>query len=440
MESRHVDALTGAISRRRVLQLSAGTAIGAFIAACGTAGTRSPGASGAATGSPAASAAASATAGASETAGATEGPVPTEGATSEPTETGELPPPAQVGGSFKWANWIGYIDVSDDQTTYPTLEEFTAATGVTVEYFEDVDDNESFFASDLKQPLEQGIDTGWDLVVLTDWMVARLIRRGWLEEIDTANTPAFPANLLDQYIGREFDPETKFAAPWQSGMTGIGFDQAQTGPIESLEALWDPTYAQRITYLTEMRDTIGLAALKLGLVPEELTEEGFQAALAEVRRGVDEGIARELTGNYYVNVMARGNAVLAMAWSGDIAGLLVPDQEAGQDFQWVLPTEGGMLWTDNMVIPKGAANKRQAEAWIDYYYRPQPAAQIEAYVNYVCPVKGAREEIVAIDPALAENTLIFPSEEMVARLHQSKTLDGDTEQRWQEAFNDAVGL
>ncbi len=138
--------------------------------------------------------------------------------------------------------------------------------------------------------------------------------------------------------------------------------------------------------------------------------------------------------------MALGDAVVAIAWSGDVQGLLVPDQSAGQDFQWVLAREGGMLWTDNMGIPKGAVNKAQAEAWIDFYYRPQIAAIVEAWVNYVCPVKGADAEMVKLDPELAENSLIFPTPEMLARLHPFVSTDLDTAQRWEGAFADAIGL
>jgi spermidine/putrescine transport system substrate-binding protein len=129
-----------------------------------------------------------------------------------------------------------------------------------------------------------------------------------------------------------------------------------------------------------------------------------------------------------------------MAWSGDVLGLLVPDQTEEQDFQFRVPEEGGMLWTDNMVIPKGAPNKAQAEAWINYYYQPEVAAQVEAYVNYVCPVKGAREVLIADDPEIGENPLIFPPEDVVARLHQFRALDADEEEAWSEAFSRVTGL
>ena len=306
-------------------------------------------------------------------------------------------------------------------------------------YREAVDDNETFFTADLQAPLSQNLPTDWDLVVLTDWMVNRLVRLGWLETINTDATPNFPANLLDNYVGRSFDPDTNLAAPWQSGMTGIGFDQHVTGPITSLAALWDPANAGKITYLTEMRDTVGLAARKLGFDPGAISEEQFQQAIAHIQESADAGIVRAFTGNSYTERMLRGDVTLAMAWSGDVINILQVEQTGDQDFQWALPTEGAMLWTDNMVIPKGAANKGQAELWINFYYEPVNAATVEAWVYYVCPVKGAREAMVEIDPALAEEVLIFPTDEMQANLYQFRGTSEDEDTRWAEDFSRVTG-
>ena len=427
-----------ALSRRRMLQLAAVTGASAFLAACGTAGTRTPGPS-ASAGRPSPSGSApsvgpSATASPSDT----ESPVPgaSTSPSSEPIQQSREP----VTGNFRFANWVGYMDKAPGNR-FPTLERFTEETGITVEYSNGaVDDNESFYTVDLEGPLGVGEPTGWDIVVLTDWMMQRLIAKGWLEQIDTNGLVNYPANLLDQYRSRPWDPDNTYAAPWQSGMTGLGFDRAKTGDLDSLEALWDPQFAGRMTYLSEMRDTIGLSALRLGFDPAALSQDQYDQAVAEVQRAVDEGLVRQLAGNSYVDVMDLGDAVLAIAWSGDVQGLLVPDQAADQDFVWVLAREGGMLWTDNMGIPKGAQNKAQAEAWIDFYYRPEVAAVVEAWVNYVCPVKGAAEEMLRLDPALAENVFIFPTEEMRARLHEFVSVDLDTASIWEEAFNDAIGL
>lgn len=413
-----VNRVPGTLNRRRFLQGATLAGFGAFLAACGTKGTGSIGPSivpsaGPASVTPSASAAPSATAAPSAL--------------------------SNVGGTLNFANWIGYIDVDDSGAKHPTLDKFTAEQGTKVNYIEAIDGNEEFYAK-IQGQLSSGLPTDWDLIVVTDWMVARLVRQGWLEEIDKSQTPNFPANLLDIYIGRSFDPDTKFAAPWQSGMTGLGFDQKKTGALDSLDTLFADTYKGKVTYLTEMRDTVGLSALRLKSDPSTLTQAQFDAALAEIDKGVKAGIVRQIAGNSYVDIMANGDAVLAMAWSGDVLGLLVPDQKATQDFQFVVAKEGGMLWTDNMCIPKGAKNKTQAVSFVNFYYNPENAATIEAYVNYVCPVKGGKEAMLKLDAELANNPLIFPPADVTARLKQFRAVTADEEQKWSEAFTKVLGL
>lgn len=346
---------------------------------------------------------------------------------------------AQTGGSFRMATWIGYIDV-DEYMAYPSLDRFTAETGITVDYQEAVEDNESFFASDLRGPIEAGVPTGWDICVLTDWMVQRLAALGWLEEIDTAATPSYPANLSDVYRTRPWDPENRLAAPWLSGMTGIGHDANVTGPLTSVAAFFDPQWSGRISFLSEMNDCVGLTALHQGADPATLTPEQFDAALAEIGAAIDAGIVRRMAGNSYVEDMATGDVVVAMAWSGDVLGLLIPDQREDQDLRWVFPDEGAMLWTDNMVIPKGAENKAAAETFIDWYYRPENAGPIDAYVQYVSPVVGAGEVVASIDPALVENTAIFPTDEMRSRLRAFISVEPDLRAQWEAAFASTIGL
>jgi spermidine/putrescine transport system substrate-binding protein len=399
------------IARRRFLQATALAGVGAFLAACGAQGASESASAGAATSAPGATTAAS-------------------GSTS-PSAAG-----GKIGGVLNFANWIGYIDVSEDGSSYPSLDEFKKQTGISVNYNEAISDNEEFFNSDLQPPLSQNLATAWDLIVVTDWMVARLVRLGWLEAIDLTATPNFPANLLPQYHGRSFDPGTKFAAPWQSGMTGIGFDRKKTGDVTSLAALWDAKYKGRITYLADnMRDTVGLTAIKLGFDPATITRAQFDESLAEIDKAVKGKLVRQLAGNSYVDAMASGDAIVAMAFSADVLTLLVPDQKPDQDFRFAVAREGGMLWTDNMCMPKGVKNKNQAQAFINFYYNPRIAAQVEAYVNFVCPVKGAAEVLKATNPDVANNPLIFPPADVVARLHQFRALDANEEKDWNQAFS-----
>jgi spermidine/putrescine transport system substrate-binding protein len=393
------------LSRRQVLIGGALAGTSAFLAACGTRGTTS---------SPSASESASASASASGGAGATPSP------------------------TLAWANWTYYIDVSEsDPNVHPTLEKFKAQYGTTVDYQEVIEDNDSFYGQ-IKDALAAGKDSGWDIVTLTDWMAARIIRLGWAEDFDLANMPHFAANLKDEYKSVAWDSGAKKHAPWQSGMTGLGFDPAVTGELTSLKSFFtpDPRWNGKVEYLTEARDTLGLTMLSLGLDPAEPTREGCDQAIAVLQKAKDDGIVRSLKGNSYAEDLKSGDAVLVMAWSGDMVQVLV--DKPGLKF--VIGDEGGMLWTDNMLIPKGAAHKGTAELLIDYYYQPEVAAEVEAYVNYICPVKGAEEAMKARDPEIANNPLIFPPAELSARLRIFGALDEADERYVNEQFAKVLGV
>jgi spermidine/putrescine transport system substrate-binding protein len=402
------------ISRRRFLQGSSLVGFSAFLAACSTPGT----------GSTAPSTAASASAPASVEPSASPSSVPRS-------------PSAEL----NFANWPLYIDTDDeDETKHKTLEDFKAKYGTTVKYSEVINDNDEFFGT-IQPALQAGQDTGWDLIVLTDWMASRLIRLGWVEQLDLANMPNKVANMQDVYKGVDFDTTDDHHAPWQSGMTGLGYDTAVTGELTSLASLWeaDPKWKGKVTFLTEMRDTIGLTLLKLGKDPAQAAQADADAAIAEIQKAIDAGIIRAFTGNEYAEDLVSGNVVLAMAWSGDI---LVKQAEK-ETLAWHLPDEGGMLWTDNMLVPKGAQHKYTAELFIDFVYDPKIAAQIAAYVNYVTPVKGAKEAIAAdADPdvaSLAESPLIFPPDDVLANVKIFKTLPEAEETYFNDKFSAVTG-
>ncbi len=402
------------VSRRRFLQGSTLAGFSAFLAACGTSGT-----------------------GSSAPSAEPGGSAPASTTPSAPASSVPQSPSAEL----NFANWPLYIDTDeDDETKHKTLEDFKAKYGTTVKYSEVINDNDEFFGT-IQPALQGGQDTGWDLVVLTDWMAGRLIRLGWVEQLDLANMPNKVANMQDVYKGVDFDPTDDHHAPWQSGMTGLGYDTAVTGELTSLASLWeaDPKWKGKVTFLTEMRDSIGLCLLKLGKDPSQATQADADAAIAEIQKAIDAGIIRAFTGNEYAEDLVSGNVVLAMAWSGDI----VVKQAEKESLAWQLPDEGGMLWTDNMLVPKGAQHKYTAELFIDFVYDPPIAAQIAAYVNYVTPVKGAKEVIAAdADPdvaALAESPLIFPPDDVLANVKIFKTLTEEDETYFNDKFSAVTG-
>jgi len=395
------------ITRRTFLQGGALVGFSAFLVACGTKGT-----------------------GASASAAPSSAPSESAATSLEPSvapSPTEKPSPSAV---LNFANWPLYIDTDDkDATKHKTLEDFKAKYGTTVKYSEVIDGNESFFGT-IKPSLEAGQDTGWDLMVLTDWMAGKVIRLGWVEQMDLGNMPNKVANLKDVYLNVDFDTTNDHHAPWQSGMTGLGFDSKKTGDLTSLAVLWDAKWKGKVEYLTEMRDTVGLTLLKLGKDPNQATREDLDAAIAEIKTAVDGGIVRAFKGNEYAVDLVKGDVILAMAWSGDI----VQKQLEKASLKFTVADEGGMLWTDNMLIPKGAKNKYTAELMIDFVYTPEIAAQIEAWVNYICPVKGAQELLIKDSPDIANNPLIFPPDDILAKLKIFKSLTEDDETYFNTQF------
>lgn len=407
------------VTRRAVLVGGSLAGFAAFLAACGTGGTAST----------------------SPTAGPT---VP--GSTGTPATTGPTPtvaaPTATYGPELNWANWCCYLDVDPaDATKWKTLEDFKAAHGTTVNYQEVIDENEGFVASIANQ-IKASQDPGWDIIVVTDWMVARLVRLGWLEQFELANMPNFTANVRDVYRTQDYDPDMKMHAPWQTGMTGIGYDPSATGVLTSYKALYtvDKRWKGKVEFLTEMRDAIGITMLALGLDPRTPTRDGCDQAVAAMQKAKADGIVRDVKGNYYTEDLVSGDSVLLMAWSGDVVGLV----SEAPTVKFLFPDEGVMFWTDNTVIPKGAVHKGTAELMIDYCYVPEHAAQIEAGVAYVTPVKGVQEIFAASSDAttkaLATDPLRFPPAELEPKLVQFGILTEEDEAYFNEKFAVVIGV
>ena len=330
-----------------------------------------------------------------------------------------------------WSNWPEYIDVDDKTKTHPTLQAFTKQTGIKVNYTEDYNDNDEFFAK-VQPQLAASADTGRDVWCSTDWMVAKLMRLNWVQKLDKSNIPN-AANLQDTLANVEFDPGRQFSLPWQSGFTGIGYNPKATGgkKIETIEQLvTDKAIKGKVTLLTEMRDTVGLTLLAMGKDPAKFTDDDFDAAIRELTEVKNSGQLKGFTGNEYGKGLASGDIAACMAWTGDVVQLQADNPALG----YTLPATGHMIWSDNFVIPNKARHKKNAEVLINYYYDPKVMAKVVDYVNYISVVKGAKELLVADDPAVANNPLIFPSDAVMARAHVFRGLTEAEETKYNKAF------
>jgi len=404
-----------AVTRRRFLQASALTGFGAFLAACSGGASQAP------------------------TTGATNPPAPSGSAGSAEPSASAAGPQTPT-GPLNFANWDAYIDVEDDGVTSPTIEDFKKEYGVDVNYANaKIEDNATFVAT-IRPQLESSVDTGWDLIIITDWMAAKLVESGWLEKIDQSVVPDAVANLRDELKGLPWDPNQDYHYPWQSGATGLGYNSVSTGrELTKMADLFDPAFKGKVTLLSEVRDSFPLILLMLKAQgqavndPEEMTPDDAQKVHDYLKPFVDDGHIRAFTGNEYLSDFASGDTWVAQVWSGDLAS------SAGEDDHFAYPEEGSMIWTDNMLIPKGAKNKYTAELMINWVYDVSRAARLANYIYYISPAKGVAEEIKKLDPEAGDNPLLFPPADVVAKQHQVATWNEADEQKINELYSDLAG-
>jgi spermidine/putrescine transport system substrate-binding protein len=328
-----------------------------------------------------------------------------------------------------FSNWPFYMDV--DGQRHPTLEQFTQETGIRVNYFEDVNSNDEYFAT-IQGRLRQGQGIGRDIIVATDnsRFPALYVEEGWVQELDKDLIPNLE-NLIDAQASPPFDPERKYSLPWLSGMDGIAWNEDLTGPVTSITQLFeDPELKGKVTVFSEMADTVGLVLLDNDDDPASVSDDAFGRALERVQAAVDSGQIRRFTGNDYVQPLATGNLVACIAWGGDIAQA-VPDNP---HLKWAIPDKGGIIWTDNMLIPTGGSVPT-ASTYMNFVYDPRIAAQIAVGTSYISSVKGVKEEAVKLDPASADNPLIFPDDDTLSRVHFNDPAMVNNEDyitRWQQ--------
>ncbi|MEU9773939.1 MULTISPECIES: spermidine/putrescine ABC transporter substrate-binding protein [unclassified Streptomyces] len=336
-----------------------------------------------------------------------------------------------------FSNWTEYMDISDDGRTRPTLAEFTRRTGIAVKYTEDINDNVEFFGK-IQPQLAAGQDTGRDLINVTDWLAARMIRLGWVQKLDPSLLPHAYANLAPQFRSPDWDPGRAYSYPWTGIPAVIAYNIKATGgrQVTSVSQLLDdPRLSGRVSLLTEMRDTVGLTLLDMGKDPGKVTDADYDAALARLQKAVDRKQIRRFTGNDYTSDLDKGDIAACVAWAGDLIQLQVDNP----DIRYAVPEAGYMTATDNLLVPAQARHKANATRLIDYYYELPVAAQLAAYINYVTPVAGVGPELAKIDPELASNPLILPDEAMAAKSHSFRSLSSEEETAYEEKFAGLIG-
>ncbi|HXV06273.1 MAG TPA: spermidine/putrescine ABC transporter substrate-binding protein [Solirubrobacterales bacterium] len=326
-------------------------------------------------------------------------------------------------GTVTISNWPLYIDKG-------TVPAFEKASGVKVKYIEDINSNEEFF-NKMQPLLAKGESGGRSIFVLADYMVAKMYKLGYLQNLDKSALPNVQKNLSASLKSPPFDPERSYTVPWQSGMTGIIVNKETAPDVHSICDLFNPKYKGKVDFLNEAREAVPLTMKCEGIDPNKATEADWMKAIEKLKGAAESGQIRRFTGNDYARDLTSGDAVAVMGWSGDAVQL----QEDNKNLEWRMPTEGCMLWSENMVIPVGAPNPTAAEAWMNFVYEPAVQANIAEYVNYVTPVEGVKPILEKREPALAKNQLIFPSASFTKNCSPTPTLEGEEEQKVLKAFN-----
>ncbi len=315
--------------------------------------------------------------------------------------------------TLDFSNWTLYIDIDEKTKRRPTLDQFKKKFGVTVNYYEDINSNDEYFGK-VRGPLSRGQGIDRDIFVLTDnsRYPGLVIEKGWVEKLDHSAIPNLK-NLVPALQHPGWDKNRDYSLPWQSGMTGIAWNDKLTRPVKTVEQfLTDPKLKGKVTLLDNMGDTLPLVLLSNGDDPAKVTDDSFKRAIDMIKQAVDSGHVRQFTGNDYSGMLAKGDLHAAFAWSGDVVQL----QADNKHLKYNLPTTGGAIWTDNMMIPHGG-DVYTASVYMNYVYDPAVAAKIAAYVNYICPVAGAKEVLAKTDPELADNPLIFPPKSLLDEVH-----------------------
>lgn len=351
--------------------------------------------------------------------------------------TGSSLPGDGSGGEIIWGNWTYYLDFDDQTQIYPTLWEFMETTNIRVEYYEDIDDNNTFYGK-IKDQLELKQDIGYDVITPTDWMIGRLIGDGQVQEFNKANMPNVVANLLPAFDNLNADPGRNFSVPWQGVLAGFVWNKELVpGGIKVLDDLLKPELKGRVGVLSEMRDTMGIIMLGQGVdISGDWGDEQFNNALQWLDDGLKSGQIARVKGNSYTQDLEKDDTWAAIAWGGDVAIL---NDESGDRWEFNIPESGGTVSSDSFTMPVATEKQAQVEELINFYYDPLIAAQVADYVWFATPVKGAQEAMEQVNPDQVNNTLIFPDEAMQSRLKGFRVLTPAEDKKYSTEFQKVLG-
>ncbi|GGT49759.1 polyamine ABC transporter substrate-binding protein [Actinomadura citrea] len=338
-------------------------------------------------------------------------------------------------GRLNWANWPGYMQ--DDRET---IKAFEKETGVKVTYKEVIQEMAPWFGK-IQAPLAAGQSIGFDLMVMTNGIQLEQCRQlGYLAPLDLSKLPNFQANAGPSFKNPSYDPGNAFTVPYESGVTGIAYNTEYVKEeITSIAQLFDPKYKGKVGMMGDSQELGNFGMFLLGIDPEKSTKADWEKAAAKLREQRDKGIVRKYYSQDYVDAVSKGDVWMTMAWSGDVYSLTSPD------VKFVVPREGGTIWTDNLCVPKTAENPVDALTLMNWLYLPENNAPLTEFINYMPPIPATQkliaqkaEQAGGADKKdltrLSTSPLVFPSQADLARLRHYRRLTQAEETEYQKIF------
>jgi spermidine/putrescine transport system substrate-binding protein len=292
----------------------------------------------------------------------------------------------------------------DDNT--PRL--FESRTGVFLRYHEYTDPAD--YLRRASAGLRARRDIGADVVVVPDLQTAQMIEAGFVRPLPS---PPPSTLIVPAFANPRFDPGRRFSLPWSATVVGLAFDRRRLrAPVTSARALFDPRFAGKVVLSADAAATLGIVMLASRQDPAAVTPTQADAAVQRVRAAVAAGQIRALATTDYIDDLVSGRALLAIARSDEIRIA----QQASPTLAFVVPSEGGLLESTNMVVPIGALDVADAGVFIDYMFAPDPNSRLASFGSRVTTVVGAVGSLQGIDAKAGLDPLVVPDAAVWSRL------------------------
>ncbi|MBQ8397362.1 MAG: spermidine/putrescine ABC transporter substrate-binding protein [Clostridia bacterium] len=323
-------------------------------------------------------------------------------------------------------NWGEYVSVDDgEEDSFDTIAEFEALTGIKVNYT-NFASNEELYAK-----LKNG-GSSYDIIIPSDYMIARMINEGMLETLNMDNIPNIK-HLDPSFLGREYDPNDRYSVAYMWGTVGIIYNTTLVDPeddVETWDILWNEKYAGDILMFSNSRDAFGIALKKLGYSFNTTDEDELNAAaeaLKEQKLLVQAYVMDEI-----FDKMGGGEAALAPYYAGDAVTMIAENP----DLSFAVPKEGTNLYVDAMCIPKGAKNKEAAEMFINFMCEPKVGVYNCNYIGYSTPSAAVREYL---DAEIVENPIAYPADEVLDKAEVYLALPDATTKHIDNLWTEVLG-